>query len=82
MSLDQFFAAGSTALGLALLMLAMFIRGDIVPGSVYREQHEESKVLRQAIDRLASAMEIRNRVDEKLLERDERRIRTHGGRAE
>lgn len=75
MTFDQFFAAGSTALGLALLMLGLFVRGDIVPGAVFQEQARHLDKMRETVERLAGAMEIRNRVDEKLLDRDERRNR-------
>lgn len=60
LSIDQFVAASSTALGLALLMLFLFIRGDIVPGRL-------TESLRLTVERLAAAIESRNKLDEARL---------------
>lgn len=56
-SLDAFLASGATALTLSLVMLFLFIRGDIVPGKMLDRALKGWEEQRIATEKLTTVVE-------------------------
>ena len=73
--------AGVTALALALALLGLFIRGDIVPRSIYENQLSANSDLRQALKDLTATIAKQTDIEGQRLEWEKEQA-THRRRRE